>query len=93
MSNNQVAGTATKTQRAQLAFTGFLQVIFVSMNTVYITHGSWIALIATSFCISFLWSGNVRRIAFGDKLDRILYAAGAALGCGAGVLIAGAVVS
>lgn len=80
----------SRQQRAQLAFTGFLQVIFVSMNTIYITREAWVALIVTSFCISFLWSGNVRRIAFGDMLDRIVYAIGAALGCGMGVVIAGA---
>ena len=76
--------------RAQLAFTGFLQVIFVSMNTIYITRQAWVALIVTSFCISFLWSGNVKKIAFGDMLDRVVYALGAALGCGIGVMIAGA---
>jgi hypothetical protein len=35
----------------------------------------------------FLWSGNVRRIAFGDMLDRVMYAAGAAIGCAIGVII------
>lgn len=76
--------------RAQLAFTGFLQVVFVAMNTVYIMRTAWVALILTSFCISFLWSGNVKRVAFGDMLDRVVYALGAALGCGFGVLVAGA---
>ena len=83
--------TATPSQRASLAFTGFLQVIFVAMNTVYIMQTAWVALIVTSFCISFLWSGNVKRVAFGDMLDRIVYALGAAIGCGAGVVIARAV--
>ena len=82
------AVAATRTQRATLAFTGFLQVIFVSMNTVYIMQSAWVALVLTSFCISFIWSGNVKRIAFGDMLDRVVYAFGAAAGCGAGVLIA-----
>lgn len=74
--------------RCSLAFTGFLQVIFVSMNTIFVTSSAWVALIITSFCISFLWSGNVRRIAFGDMLDRIVYATGAAVGCGIGVVLA-----
>ena len=78
----------TRSARARLALTGFLQVIFVAMNTVYIMRSAWVAMIVTSFCISFLWSGNVRRIAFGDMLDRIVYAIGAALGCGVGVLVA-----
>lgn len=82
---------ATPKQRATLAVTGFLQVIFVAMNTVYIMQSAWLLLVATSFCISFLWSGNVKRVAFGDMLDRIVYAVGAAAGCGAGVVIAKAV--
>lgn len=77
--------------RAQLAFTGFLQVIFVSMNTIYITRHAWILLTLTSFCISFLWSGNVKRIAFGGMPDRLVYAFGAALGCMVGVILATAV--
>lgn len=82
--------TATPRQRAQLAWTGFLQVLFVSMNTIYVTSQAWVALILTSFCISFLWSGNVKRIAFGDMLDRLIYAAGAAVGCAIGVVVASA---
>lgn len=78
----------TTQSRWKLAFTGFLQVVFVSMNTVFIMHKSWLALIATSFCISYLWSGNVKRIAFGDNMDRIVYAFGAAAGCAAGVVLA-----
>lgn len=78
----------TPRQRLQLAWTGFLQVIFVSANTIYITQRAWVMLVITSFCISFLWSGNVKRIAFGDMLDRVVYASGAALGCATGVLIA-----
>lgn len=81
----------TPGQRAALAFTGFLQVIFVAMNTVYIMRTAWVALVLTSFCISFLWSGNVKRVAFGDMVDRIVYALGAAAGCGIGVLVARAV--
>lgn len=74
--------------RFPLAFTGFLQVVFVSMNTIYITRGAWVAMIVTSFCISFLWSGNVKKIAFGDMWDRVVYAAGASFGCAAGYVSA-----
>ena len=77
----------TMKHRLQLLFTGFLQVMLVSMNTIYVTQQAWILLTLTSFGISFLWSGNVKRIAFGDMLDRIMYATGAAIGCAIGVLI------
>ena len=77
----------TMKHRLQLLFTGMLQVAFVSMNTIYVTEQAWVLLVLTSFGISFLWSGNVKRIAFGDMLDRIMYATGAAIGCAIGVLI------
>lgn len=80
--------TERQRDRLRLAWTGFLQVIFVSMNTIYVSRGAWLAMVATSFCISFLWSGNVKRIAFGDVVDRYVYAFGACIGCGLGAFLA-----
>lgn len=80
--------TERQRERARLAWTGFLQVVFVAMNTIFVANGAWVAMVATSFCISFLWSGNVKRVAFGDTLDRYVYALGAAGGCGLGAFIA-----
>jgi hypothetical protein len=79
----------TEPHKPTLAYTGFLQVVFVSMNTIFITERQWLLLVLTSFCISYLWSGNVKRIAFGDWTDRIIYSTGAAIGCGVGVILAG----
>lgn len=83
--------TDKQRDRLRLAWTGFLQVIFVAMNTIFIARGVLAAMVATSFCISFLWSGNVKRIAFGDMVDRYTYAFGACIGCGTGALIARAI--
>lgn len=71
-----------------LFVTGFLQVIFVAANTVFITRFQLVHATVTSFLISMIWTFNVKRIAFGDMRDRYAYASGAALGCLVGVITA-----
>lgn len=71
----------------KLFTTGFLQVFFVAINTVFITHLFYIGIVVASFLISFLWTLNVRSVTFGSKWDRVIYASGASVGCLAGVLI------
>lgn len=63
-----------------LFFIALLQVMFVSMNVVFISKGYVILLILTGFGISFSWSYNVKRIAIATTLDRFIYAFGAATG-------------
>ena len=72
----------------RLSVTGFLQVFFVAINAYSIAHGLVAVLVLSSFCISYLWSSNVRKIAFGTYWDRIEYSIGASLGCLSGYLIA-----
>jgi hypothetical protein len=67
---------------------GFLQVFFVSINAYCIAHGIVVWLIASSFCISYLWSHNVKKVAFGGESDRVLYALGACVGCLCGYYVA-----
>ncbi len=64
---------------------GFLQVGFVAANAYSIAHYFPLAIIFTSFAISYIWSHNVKKVAFGDEAHRLVYAAGAALGCITGV--------
>lgn len=78
--------------RAKLAGTGFLQVIFVAANTVFIAHYLLLANFVTAFLISLIWTYNVKRVAFGDSGDRWAYASGAALGSVLGNIIASALV-
>ena len=75
-----------------LFLTGFIQVIFVSINTWQIANQTKIdrgllPILGVGFMISFVWSFNVKRVAFGGWEDRILYALGAGLGTIAGVTI------
>lgn len=74
--------------KGQLFTTAFLQVTFVAMNTVFITSGEIGLMLLAGFMISWFWTGNTKKIAFGDKIDRIVYATGAMMGTGVGYLIA-----
>ena len=69
----------------RLFFTAFLQVFLVAVSTVTLSKGLHLATMIVSFGISYLWSGNIKRVAFGGELDKVIYATGAALGSGAGL--------
>ena len=71
----------------QLITTGFLQVFFVAINTWLITKQQYIGVIIVSFLISFIWSFNVKKVAFGTMKDRFIYSLGASLGGITGLFI------
>lgn len=71
--------------RITLATTGFVQVVCVAANTVAIAKGHAWAVLIFAFLISYIWSHNVRKVAFGDELDRIAYSIGACLGSVSGM--------
>ena len=77
--------------RFGLLATAFVQVVFVAMNTVFIAHYKLLPNLLTGFLISYVWSWNVKRVAFGDHGDRLAYATGAALGSVTGTVAAGVV--
>jgi hypothetical protein len=61
--------------------------MLVAINTIFLSKHNLIGASFSSFGISWLWSGNVKRAAFGDLKTRFVYAFGATCGCIAGVLI------
>lgn len=67
--------------------TGFLQVLLVAVNTVLLARANYIGVTAVSFLISFVWSHNIKKVAFGGMTDRLLYSTGAALGGLSGLLL------
>jgi len=69
-----------------LFLTGLVQVYFVAINTYFISKSYYVGAFIVSFIISLIWSFNVKRIAFGRTKDRLLYAAGAALGTALGMI-------
>jgi len=78
----------THLSKIKLFSTGFLQVIFVAANTVFISQYQLIGNLLTAFMISLVWTYNVKKVAFGDVSDRWAYATGAALGSVAGTVAA-----
>lgn len=70
-----------------LFLSGFLQVSLVAVNTYFISQREYLGVLVASFAISFVWSLNVKKIAFGDIKDRLVYASGAAAGGAFGLYV------
>ena len=66
--------------RIKLFTTGFTQVFLVVLNTYFITREFLFGILAWGFLISFVWSHNVKKVAFGSEWDRIIYSLGAMTG-------------
>lgn len=66
--------------RMRIFVFGFLQVFFVSAQTWFVARSFWPGVAAGGFMISFLWTLNVKSMAFGGWIDRTVYAGGAMLG-------------
>lgn len=71
----------------KLFLTGFLQVFFVIVNTYMVSRESYAGVAACSWIISFLWATNVKKVAFGNNWDKVIYALGASTGAVLGLLI------
>ena len=71
----------------KLLITGFLQVFLVTIQTYFIAKVFYVGVLIGGFLISFVWSWNVKKIAFGTMTDRIMYSAGAAIGAVAGLAL------
>ena len=78
----------------ELFLTGLMQVILVGLNTYQIAiyaktrHSEiLIGICIVGFLISFLWTFNVKKVAFGNMSNRVYYSIGAATGSIIGVVI------
>ncbi len=74
--------------RILLFITALSQVTFVAMNVLFISKGLIVPMLVTGFLISFIWTLNVKKIAFGTIIDRVIYATGAMIGTGLGYFLA-----
>ena len=70
-----------------LFLTALLQVTFVAMQPLFIINHDIIPMLATGFLISLIWTFNVKKVAFGNITDRLVYAIGAMAGTGLGFAI------
>ena len=70
-----------------LYLTGFVQVFFVSINTIFLAKNNYLGVTFAAFMISLIWSYNVKKVVFGTIADRIIYAVGATSGSLAGLYL------
>jgi hypothetical protein len=68
-----------------LFFTGFIQVYFISVNTYFLSKEMYWGVLIAAFMISWVWSLNIKKLAFGSAFDRVVYALGATAGSLAGL--------
>jgi hypothetical protein len=66
----------------------WLQVTLISANTWLISKSLLMPAVMCGFAISFVWTFNVKRVAFGGMCDRLCYSFGACLGTATGLLAA-----
>ena len=52
----------------------------MSANTYLISRSVYVAIFFIGFLVAFIWSHNVKKIAFGTTWDRIAYSLGASVG-------------
>lgn len=74
--------------RLHTFITAWLQVALITLNTWLIARHEVVPAILCGFAISFVWTLNVKKVAFGCLADRLTYASGACLGTATGMLAA-----
>jgi hypothetical protein len=65
----------------------YTQILFVSLNTIFLARNNPSMVFICAFLISYIWTHNVKKIAFGNEWDKLIYALGAALGSLSGLII------
>lgn len=71
----------------KLFITGFIQVFFVAINTFFISRTIYGGVLLCGFLISFVWTWNVKKVAFGTLMDRLFYSIGAGVGSLTGLIV------
>jgi hypothetical protein len=74
--------------KIKLFITAFIQVALVSVNTIFLAKHRPDLVFLAAFGISYIWTLNVKRAAFGGEADKIIYALGAACGSVFGMYLA-----
>ena len=67
---------------------GFLQVYLVVLNTYFISKENYLFVGILSFGISYLWTGNIKRISISNNFESVVYSIGATLAGLLGLLTA-----
>ena len=67
-------------EKLKLFSAGALQVFLVVTNTIIIAKELVIPMLIVSYFISYIWTHNVTKVAFGTEADRRIYSFGASVG-------------
>jgi len=70
-----------------LFLTGYVQVVLVTVNMWQIANNKYLTALPVAFAISFLWTLNVKQVAFGNVPERVVYSGGAMIGCLSGIVL------
>jgi hypothetical protein len=65
----------------------FIQVFFVSLNTIFLSESNYIGVMFAAFSISYIWTLNVKRLSVGTNFERFIYSIGAMSGSLSGLFI------
>ena len=71
----------------KLFLTAFIQVLLVTLQTWIIAKEMIELIFVIGFFISFIWTYNIKKIAFGGLKDRFIYSFGAASGALSAMLL------
>lgn len=74
--------------RIKIFITAFIQISLVSVNTIFLAKNRPELVFLAAFGISYIWTMNVKKAAFGSEMDKIVYALGAAIGSVFGMYLA-----
>lgn len=70
----------------KIFITSFLQIFFVSVNTVLLARGLVVGVFFAAFTISFIWCFNVSKVSVASMRQKVVYSLGAACGSVCGLL-------
>ena len=71
----------------KLFLTAFVQVFLIAVQTVFLANSIYLGVIIVGFGISYIWTWNVSKVAFGTNKDKFIYACGAGCGSICGLMI------
>jgi len=74
-------------QKLKIFFTAFIQVFCVCINIKFIASNNITKTFISSFFINLLWTINIRKMAFSNNIERLIYSLGAASGSISGLII------
>ena len=74
-------------KRFKVFLTAYIQVCLIAIQTVFLARNALVGVAVAGFAISFVWTFNVRNVAFSGTTEKFIYSAGASMGGVSGLLI------